>query len=76
MELLKEAVPRATGMAVLLPDDPKLRPQVQEIEKAAASLGVTLIPVEVRGGDYEWAFASAAACPISTGAWRPTLTAS
>ncbi len=58
LELLKEAVPRAARIAFLVPDDPNSRPQVQEVQKAAASLGVELLVVEVRGDDYERAFAS------------------
>ena len=58
LELLKEAVPRAARIAFLALDDPNFRPQVQEAQKAASSLGVELIVVEVRGGDYEHAFAS------------------
>ena len=58
LELLKEAVPRAARIAFLAPDDPAFLPQVQEAQKAASTLGVTLIVVEVRGGDYDRAFAT------------------
>jgi len=57
LELLKEAVPRATRMAALFHES-VLQTQVQETQKAASSLGVTLVSVEVRGGDYDRAFAS------------------
>lgn len=41
LELLKEAVPGATRIAVLLhPDDPIVGPQVQDTKAAAAQLGV------------------------------------
>jgi ABC-type uncharacterized transport system substrate-binding protein len=56
--LLKEMVPRATRIALLAPDDPNFRRQGREVQKAASSLGVKLAVVEVRGGDYEGAFAS------------------
>ena len=58
LELLKESVPRASRIAFLAPEDPAIRPQVQETQQAASSLGITLLVTEVRGGDYERAFAS------------------
>jgi len=60
LELLKEAVPRATRIALLLPDDPAIgvRQQVQEVRNAASSLGVALTVVEVRGNEYDTAFAA------------------
>jgi putative ABC transport system substrate-binding protein len=61
LELLKEAVPRATRIALLAPVDPDFSRQVQEAQKAASSLGVKLVVVEVRDGDYERAFATIAA---------------
>lgn len=46
-----------------MPADPSIgmQQQGQEVRKAAASLGVELIAVEVRGGDYDGAFAATAA---------------
>jgi putative ABC transport system substrate-binding protein len=61
LELLKEAVPRATRIAFLTRDDPAIRLQLEEAEKAASSLGVKLAVVEVRDGDYDRAFATMAA---------------
>ena len=61
LELLKEAVPRAVRIAFLAPDDPNYRAQVQEAQKAAPALGVRLMLVEVRGGDYVRAFTAIAA---------------
>ncbi len=58
LELIREAVPRATRIALLAPPDPSSRAQVQEAQKAAASLGVKLVVVEVQGGDYDHAFAT------------------
>ncbi len=59
LELLKEAVPRATRIVFLAwGDDPSFRPQLQEAQKAASSLGVTLSLVEIRGGDFDRAFVS------------------
>ena len=60
LELLKELVPRATRFALLVPDDPNvgLKLQVQEAQKAASALGVELMVVVVRGGDYANAFAT------------------
>ena len=58
LELLKEAVPRARRIALLVPDDPGIgvQQQIQEILRAASSLGVELPVVAVRGGDYDRAF--------------------
>jgi putative ABC transport system substrate-binding protein len=58
LQLLKEAIPRATRIAVLAPGEEDYGVQLQESEKAAASLGVTLVVIEVRAADYERAFAS------------------
>ena len=61
LEVLKAAVPRATRMALLAPEDPGFRLQVQEARTAAVALGIELLVTEVRGGDYERAFATIAA---------------
>jgi putative ABC transport system substrate-binding protein len=61
LELLREVVPRATRIGMIAPDDPGVRGQVAEVQKAAAALGLTLIPVEVVDGGYERAFAALAA---------------
>jgi putative ABC transport system substrate-binding protein len=60
LELLRESVPRAPGIAALF-DNASLRAQVDETQRAAKSLGITLTITEVQGGDYESAFASMAA---------------
>ena len=56
--LLKEAVPRATRIALLSLDETSARVQVEEARKAAPSLGVQLVVVEVQDGDYDRAFAT------------------
>jgi putative ABC transport system substrate-binding protein len=61
LELLKETVPRATRIALLVPVDPNFLRQMQEAQKAALPLGVRLIVVEVRDRDYDRAFATIAA---------------
>ncbi|MBK7474221.1 MAG: ABC transporter substrate-binding protein [Betaproteobacteria bacterium] len=61
LELLGQAVPRATRMAFLAPDDAGFRPQLEETRKAAIALGIELAVVTVRGGDYDRAFAAIAA---------------
>ncbi len=54
LELLKEAVPRAARMAVLLnPDNPAKGPVLQAIESAAKSLKVELQQFEVRSPGQE-----------------------
>ena len=60
LELLKEAVPRATRIALIMPDDPGIgaESQVKEIQQAAASLRVELPVVQVKGNDYATAFAT------------------
>lgn len=59
LELLREIVPSASRIAVLVnPDDPNATVQIQNAEAAARSLGVQLQPIlTVRGaGDLERAF--------------------
>jgi putative tryptophan/tyrosine transport system substrate-binding protein len=56
LELLKEAVPAATRIAVLAVPADFNETQLRDAEKAAASLGVTLIVVHMRDADYERAF--------------------
>lgn len=57
LELLKETVPRAKRMALLAPDDPNFRVQITEVQQAATSLGIELVVVQVRGTNYDDAFA-------------------
>jgi putative ABC transport system substrate-binding protein len=58
LELIKEVVPRATRIAVLGTGETQSRTQVQWAEKVAPSLGVRLVVVEARNGDYDRAFAT------------------
>ena len=59
LELLRQAVPSATRIAYLGPPaDISASLQLTESRQAAAALGVTLVEVELRDGDYERAFAS------------------
>ena len=60
MELLKEAVPGVTRMAMLWnPTNPSHGPVLKEIPGFARSLGVALQPLEARGpDDFEGAFAA------------------
>lgn len=48
LELLREVLPRASRIALLVPDDPGVTSQVGEIRKAASALGLPLVVVEVR----------------------------
>ena len=64
LELLKEAVPRATRMALLIPDDPNFRTQTAEVQQAATSLGIDLVVVQVRAGNFEEAFARLTAARV------------
>ena len=57
LELIKEAVPRAVRIAILTTREAGSRTQVEWAQRAASSLGVKLIPVELLDGDYEGAFA-------------------
>jgi len=62
LELLRAAVPNITRVGYLAPPaDPSMRLQQQELEPAAKSLGLELVPAEVQGGDYARAFAALAA---------------
>jgi putative ABC transport system substrate-binding protein len=58
LELIKEAVPAASRIAVLATSEAGSRTQVEWTDKAARSLGVRLIPVEIRGAAYDGAFAT------------------
>ena len=60
LELLKQAVPRATRIGLLVPDDRSIRQQVEETRKAARALGVALPIVMVHDRDYAAAFAALA----------------
>ena len=61
LELLKEAVPGATQIALLEPVDATFSLQAREAQKAALRLGVKLTVVEVRDRDYDRAFTTIAA---------------
>jgi len=60
LELLREAVPRATRIAMLVPPEVSAgtRLQMQEAEEAAKRLGITLIVVPAPNRGYEQAFAT------------------
>jgi putative ABC transport system substrate-binding protein len=58
LELLKAAVPQATRIGLLLPDEDTVREQRHETRKAAIALGVQLIDVTVKRADYAAAFAT------------------
>ena len=58
LELIKEVVPWAARIAVLSTAEAPSRTQVKWAEKAASALGVKLIIVELRDGDYDRAFAA------------------
>jgi putative tryptophan/tyrosine transport system substrate-binding protein len=61
VELLKEIVPRGQRIAVLATDEAGSRIQEEWARKAASSLGVKLLVLEVRNGEYDRAFAAMAA---------------
>ena len=60
LELLREVVPQATRIALLMPAEDIISLQVEETRRAARKLGVELPLVTVRGGDYAGAFAAIA----------------
>ena len=62
LQILREAVPRATRLALLWnPAEPGLEGEVKAVEGAARSMGIHLQRVEARGPeDFEGAFASMA----------------
>ena len=64
LELLRDAVPGATRIGVLAPDDRLFAPQLDELGRAAQSMGLPLTIVEVKGGDYERAFAALSAAKV------------
>ena len=61
LELLHEAVPRASRVALLASDDASTHAQVRETQSAAAALGLVMVVVEVHDSDYARAFAAIAA---------------
>lgn len=59
VQLLREIVPNATRLGVLMADNPLHATQLREIEAAAAQAGLSVLPVKaVREADLESAFAS------------------
>ncbi len=58
LELLKEALPRATRIVFLSPEDPAMQVQIAETRQAASALGLELGVVTVKAGDYPGAFAA------------------
>jgi putative ABC transport system substrate-binding protein len=58
LELLKETIPRAARIAFLVYPGQPSQTFVQEAQKAASSLGVALVVVEVQADDYDRAFAA------------------
>jgi len=58
LELLKEAVPKAARIAVLASGPLASSSQLQEAQKAATALRIKLVPVEIRGTDYDRAFST------------------
>jgi putative ABC transport system substrate-binding protein len=58
LELIREAVPRATRIAVLATGESFSSAQSQEAQKAAAALRVKLVIVQLQGTDYDRAFAT------------------
>jgi putative tryptophan/tyrosine transport system substrate-binding protein len=58
LELLKEVVPKASRVAVLLnPANPTNPLQLKETQAAAPALSVTIVPLEIKGTeDFEQAF--------------------
>jgi len=57
LQLLREAVPRATRIAVLSTSEPQSSAESRMIQEAARGLDVVVLPVEVKGADYGAAFA-------------------
>ena len=64
LELLHDAVPGASRIGVLAPDDPLFAPQLAEVRRAAQRIGVTLTTVTVKGADYDGAFKALAAAKV------------
>jgi putative ABC transport system substrate-binding protein len=51
LELLKEALPNLTRVAVVYAPDPRVPSTLKEMEKAARSLGIRLQPLKARGAE-------------------------
>jgi putative ABC transport system substrate-binding protein len=58
LELLKEVVPKASRVAVLLnPANPTNPLQLKETQAVASALGITIVPLEIKGAeDFDQAF--------------------
>jgi putative tryptophan/tyrosine transport system substrate-binding protein len=58
LELLKEVVPKASRVAVLLnPANPTNLLQLKETQAVASALGITIVPLEIKGAeDFDQAF--------------------
>jgi putative ABC transport system substrate-binding protein len=65
LELLKQAVPQARRIGLLIPDDDSVQQQVRETRIAAQALGVDMPVVVVRQGDYVAAFAALARAQVA-----------
>jgi putative ABC transport system substrate-binding protein len=64
LDLLREAVPSATRIGVLAPDDANFAAQREELRQAAERMRVSLTIVAVKGDDYDRAFAELAAAKV------------
>jgi putative tryptophan/tyrosine transport system substrate-binding protein len=59
LELLKEVVPSASRVVVLLDARPELALQLKDIQASAPAVGMTIVPIEVKGpDDIDRAFAA------------------
>jgi putative ABC transport system substrate-binding protein len=64
LEFLRDAIPSATRIGVLAPEDRNFTNQLDELRRAAQPMGVALTVVEATGGDYERAFRALAAAKV------------
>jgi putative ABC transport system substrate-binding protein len=69
LELLRDAVPGATRIGVLAPDDPLFAPQLDELRRAAQRMALRSRHRGGEGGDYDRAFVALSAAK-SPGAVR------
>lgn len=58
IELLREAVPHLRRLGMLVPHDPNVSRQVEEVRTVARALSLELVLAEAAPGSYETAFAS------------------
>lgn len=51
LQLLKDAFPKISRLAVLITSEPQVAPQYEQVERAVKALGIEIMSAEIRQGD-------------------------